>query len=29
MVRTGLDPEPSEVLWRQDRFVADLIDALR
>jgi CubicO group peptidase (beta-lactamase class C family) len=29
VVRTGLDPEPSEVLWRQDRFLADLVAALR
>ena len=28
VVRTGLDPEPSDVLWRQDRFVSDVIDAL-
>jgi len=28
VVRTGLDPEEGGVLWRQDRFFADLIDAL-
>jgi hypothetical protein len=28
VVRKGLDPEEGAVLWRQDRLVADLIDAL-
>jgi len=28
VVRTGLDPEEGGVLWRQDRFFSDLIDAL-
>ncbi len=28
VVRTGLDPEVGDVLWRQDRFFADLIAAL-
>jgi CubicO group peptidase (beta-lactamase class C family) len=28
VVRTGLDPEEGDVLWRQDRFFADLIDSL-
>lgn len=28
VVRTGLDPEVGGVLWRQDRFYNDLIDAL-
>lgn len=28
VVRTGLDPEEGDVLWRQDRFFADLIEAL-
>jgi CubicO group peptidase (beta-lactamase class C family) len=28
VVRTGLDPEVGGVLWRQDRFYHDLIDAL-
>ena len=28
IVRTGLDPEVGDVLWRQDRFFADLIEAL-
>jgi hypothetical protein len=29
VVRTGLDSEVDDVFWRQDRFVADWIDALR
>lgn len=29
VVRTGLDPEPSDVLWRVDRFVADVAGAVR
>ena len=28
VVRTGLDPEPGDVLWRQDRFIADVVEAL-
>ena len=28
VVRTGLDPEEGAVLWRQDRFFSDVIDAL-
>jgi CubicO group peptidase (beta-lactamase class C family) len=28
VVRTGLDPEEGDVLWRQDRFFSDLIDVL-
>jgi CubicO group peptidase (beta-lactamase class C family) len=28
VVRTGLDPEVGDVLWRQDRFFSDLIEAL-
>jgi CubicO group peptidase (beta-lactamase class C family) len=28
VVRTGIDPEEGGVLWRQDRFFADLIEAL-
>lgn len=28
VVRTGLDPEEGGVLWRQDRFFSDLIEAL-
>jgi CubicO group peptidase (beta-lactamase class C family) len=28
VVRTGLDPEEGGVLWRQDRFFADVIEAL-
>jgi len=28
VVRTGLDPEEGDVLWRQDRFFSDLIDTL-
>ena len=27
IVRTGLDPEPSDVVWRVDRFVADVVAA--
>jgi CubicO group peptidase (beta-lactamase class C family) len=28
VVRMALDPEEGDVLWRQDRFFADLIEAL-
>jgi hypothetical protein len=29
VVRTGLDSEVDGVFWRQDRFVADTLEALR
>jgi hypothetical protein len=28
VVRTGLDPEVGPVIWRQDRFLSDLIEVL-